>query len=526
MKHGPYRPSLIIGDDLEELEQTMSDEQRRKTLDWFHKTLMKTGTLETNVVVIGTILHYDSLLANLTREQPQPGKAGGWKGKIYRAVESFSENPGLWDRWEAVRFHLDEYQGDRGVEASQRFLEDHREAMLNGTRVLWAEREPYDKLMEIRVDEGRSSFQSEKQNEPLDPDECLFREERLTEQLEIILPDAMVLTDEFEGWAESRRRIDLLALDRDARLVVIELKRTTNDHQIDLQAIRYAAMASTMTFEQAVVAHAAFLARRGDGNTDTPHYADAQRAMLAFLEWDEPQEDRFGQDVRMILVAADFNKEVTTSVLWLAGQDLDISCIRLRPHRQGSRLILDVQRVIPLPEAEDYLIRAKDKTREARDAARDNAWRHGEGYWFVNVGEADDNHRSWEDCQRYGYLAVGSASDGSSALQRLQSGDRLFAYLNRYGYVGLGEVTSIAVRRSEFVVESEGQPLDDLSLERCPPQIKADDPQNKDWCVGVQWLAALPRDQALKAPFRRSAVCRVHDAQLTNQLLRGFGVND
>ncbi|MEM6504228.1 MAG: hypothetical protein AAF711_02040 [Planctomycetota bacterium] len=140
--------------------------------------------------------------------------------------------------------------------------------------------------------------------------------------------------------------------------------------------------------------------------------------------------------------------------------------------------------------------------------------------------EADDNHRCWEDCQRYGYLAVGSAPDGSSGLQRLRRGDRLFAYLNRHGYVGLGEVTLNAVRRSEFVVESENQRLDDLPLQRRPPRVEAQAPENNDWCVGVQWLAALPRDQALKAPFRRSAVCRMHDAQLTNQLLRGFGVND
>jgi predicted phage terminase large subunit-like protein len=48
--------------------------------------------------------------------------------------------------------------------------------LLQGTEVLWPQRESYRALMEIRVREGRASFDSEKQNEPTNPDDCLFRE--------------------------------------------------------------------------------------------------------------------------------------------------------------------------------------------------------------------------------------------------------------------------------------------------------------------------------------------------------------
>ena len=62
-------------------------------------------------------------------------------------------------------------------------------------------------------------------------------------------PEFLVIAEEFGEWEDSKRRIDLLALDRDAKLVVIELKRTDDGGHMELQAIRYAAMVSAMTFE-------------------------------------------------------------------------------------------------------------------------------------------------------------------------------------------------------------------------------------------------------------------------------------
>lgn len=74
----------------------------------------------------------------------------------------------------------------------------------------------------------------------------------LRENIEVVAPDTLVLSEEFGDWDDSRRRIDLLGIDRQANLVVFELKRDETGGHMELQAIRYAAMVSTMTFEQAV----------------------------------------------------------------------------------------------------------------------------------------------------------------------------------------------------------------------------------------------------------------------------------
>jgi RecB family endonuclease NucS len=180
---------------------------------------------------------------------------------------------------------------------------------------------------------------------------------RLRADVTLLSPDMMVIAEEFTDWEDSKRRIDLLCLDKDACLVVVELKRSEDAGHSELQAIRYAAMVSAMTFRQTVDAYAQH--KRGD-------VKDAEAELLAFLGWDAPREE-FGEDVKIVLVAADFSREVTTTALWLNERGIDIRCIRLKPYRlEDSTLIMDVQQVIPLPEAEDYLTKISDKRDEQR----------------------------------------------------------------------------------------------------------------------------------------------------------------
>jgi hypothetical protein len=185
----------------------------------------------------------------------------------------------------------------------------------------------------------------------------------LRANVEAISPDTLVIAEEFGEWEDCRRRIDLLGIDRAANIVVIELKRDEDGAHMELQAIRYAAMVSTMTFERGVEVYAEHLNRTGSD-------LDPRSSLLEFLGWDEPDEDSFAQNVRIVLAAADFSKELTTAVIWLNEQGLDIRCVRIKPYVYGEKILVDVQQVIPLPEAEDYRVRFKEKQQRERAARR------------------------------------------------------------------------------------------------------------------------------------------------------------
>lgn len=186
----------------------------------------------------------------------------------------------------------------------------------------------------------------------------------LKNSIHIIDPNLLVICEEFSSWKESRRAIDLLCIDKDANLAVIEIKKTEDGGHMELQAIRYAAMVSTMTFSKVAETFSQYLLKE-EREEDSKNAADR---ILAFLEWDEVFEEKFAQDVKIILISADFSVEITTSVLWLLDRDLDIRCFRLQPYKFGESLLLDIQQILPLPEAADYQVKIREKSQESRQS--------------------------------------------------------------------------------------------------------------------------------------------------------------
>lgn len=199
----------------------------------------------------------------------------------------------------------------------------------------------------------------------------------LAKKIEVILDNVIIISEEFSEWVDSQRRIDLLAIDKDANLVVIELKRTETGEHMELQAIRYAAMVSTLTFKRTVEIYDAYL--NGKGFVDET----AEQKILEFLGWDEPQEENFAISTKIVLVSNDFSKEFTTSVMWLNNNyGMDIKCLRLVPYKHENQTLVDVQQIIPLPEAESYQIKIRQQSEErkvARETSKDYTQYNFEG---------------------------------------------------------------------------------------------------------------------------------------------------
>ncbi len=162
LRHGPHRPDLVVGDDLENDENVRSPDQRDKLENWLKKTVLSLGAADDSmdVIVIGTILHYDSVLSRLLKNPL-------WTSTKFKSIQRWPDNMHLWDQWEEVLLNL-------GAESALDFYNRHKPEMEAGAIVCWPEGQPLYKLMVKRARDGRAAFDSEQQNDPVSSDDAPF----------------------------------------------------------------------------------------------------------------------------------------------------------------------------------------------------------------------------------------------------------------------------------------------------------------------------------------------------------------
>ena len=154
LRHGPYRPDLAVLDDIENDEQVRNPEQRDKLETWLKKAVLALGGAgqKFDVIYIGTILHYDSVL-NRTLNNPF------WHATKFKAMLEWPDRMDLWDRWEEI------YRND-GAVVAEAFYQANKDEMERGAQTSWAARGVLA-LMKIRARDGHATFDSEYQNDPV-----------------------------------------------------------------------------------------------------------------------------------------------------------------------------------------------------------------------------------------------------------------------------------------------------------------------------------------------------------------------
>jgi len=162
LRHGPHRPDLVILDDIENDENVRSPAQRDKLEGWLNKAVLKLGPPDgtMDVVYIGTVLHYDSVLAR-TLNKPL------WERQSFRALIRWPDDMKLWDVWE-------ELLRNDGEALADLFYTKNKAAMDRGAVVSWPQARPLLMLMKSRADD-HAAFDSEYQNDPINSESALFK---------------------------------------------------------------------------------------------------------------------------------------------------------------------------------------------------------------------------------------------------------------------------------------------------------------------------------------------------------------
>lgn len=187
----------------------------------------------------------------------------------------------------------------------------------------------------------------------------------VTSHPDLIAPGLLLITTEFDRWEIKNHRVadrlDALFLDPSGAPVVVEFKRDKATDTVELQALKYAAYCSQLTVDELAED---FASTQG---------ISVEEAHALLVDHAPALENGTPAPVRILLVAGSFGPAVTSVVLWLREYEIDIGCIEItmRAVPGGGQAILTARQLLPLPEAEDYLVRRRRKEREEERARQE-----------------------------------------------------------------------------------------------------------------------------------------------------------
>lgn len=109
-----YRPDLIIADDIEDLQSVRTQESRNRTYDWFKGDVLPSGDKNLKVILVGNLLHEDSVLKRLEGEI----ESGYLKGTYHEYPLVTDEGEILWTGKFPDMESIEEEQKNFGSEIS------------------------------------------------------------------------------------------------------------------------------------------------------------------------------------------------------------------------------------------------------------------------------------------------------------------------------------------------------------------------------------------------------------------------
>ncbi|MFL5245255.1 MAG: hypothetical protein ACJ8FY_24405 [Gemmataceae bacterium] len=332
--------------------------------------------------------------------------------------------------------------------------------------------------------------------------ERLDNEDRLEQWIadDVALLGLIVLIIGRQVRTTSGGRIDLLAIDEQGDIVLVELKRDRTPREVVAQALDYASwVAGLLPLQIEEIAQ------------------DYLKKPLV-----EAFQEKFGtslpevinNDHRIVIVASELDDSSERIVQYLSARhSLNINVVFFTCFRQGKKEFIGRAWLLDPEEAE-----------QRSELRRSASW---SGYWFFNVGESE--HRNWDDCVKYGFLAAGWRP-WTDQLARLSLGSKVFAYLKGKGggYVGFGEVTHEACPVKDFTPDGHRKQLLDFDLSADMAHNR-NDPNKCEWVVGVKWKKTFQREKAktFSGAFANQAiVCKLRDQRTLDFLRREFIVRD
>lgn len=135
--------------------------------------------------------------------------------------------------------------------------------------------------------------------------------------------------------------------------------------------------------------------------------------------------------------------------------------------------------------------------------------------WYFAFGGSDT--RNWDDAVRHGFVCAGGGDWYSRTVRALPTGARIFAYMPKIGYVGVGTTTGPAVSYSES----------DLSRQKDLKGRYIHQNGEPEYIVPVDWIKTVPPEEAIYGNglfASQHSTCKLRDQKTLKVLSAKFAV--
>lgn len=179
---------------------------------------------------------------------------------------------------------------------------------------------------------------------------------------------------------EKNGRSDLTAVDNDGNIVLIEIKRDRKDIEVrkeafEFQAIRYAASYATIESVDELVkkVYAPYIEKYKSEFElgELTSYELGLRKLNEFLKVN-CSENTFNEKQRIILAASDYDEQTLSAVAWLNSNNVNMSCFKLTPYKFNGGIYLNADKILPVPEYDDYYVNLMDKSLMESESRKKN----------------------------------------------------------------------------------------------------------------------------------------------------------
>ena len=365
-------------------------------------------------------------------------------------------------------------------------------------------------MFKVNLSENRLIRLEERRFNDLNLHERPHLQEWLVRTPEAFGEDLLIIQKEFDGFADTRERLDLLALDKEGRLVVVENKLDDSGRDLVWQALKYVAYCSSLKKSEIVEIYQRYLDRWFNGESSVPNLCE-------FLDVEDLDDTvlNAGDEQRLILVAANFRKEVTATVLWLIGHGVRAQCFRVVPYSFGEELLIDLQQIIPTPEAADYMIGMAAKESEEKSVQGTQNRRHElrRAFWTRTLEELRKRGvKRYENISPSKDHWLGSATGMSGCAYNLifsKNEARVELYLQRSQAENKWIFDRLERTRQEieerFGAELQWQRLDDKKASRICYSRPYHGFDDENWPAMVEWLCKhiVKMEQVFSEPLGR-----------------------